>query len=499
MTCPLLSMSGVCKRFGATQALADVSFEVQPGQVHALIGENGAGKSTLMKILAGVYSPDAGRMKVEGRPFAPHRPADAIRARVAMIHQELNLAPHLTVEANIMLGQELSRCGWVREAAHRRRATEALERLSRPDLPLDVPVGKLPIAGQQIVEIARALVSRARVLVFDEPTSSLTEEDTAHLFAVIKDLRAAGLGIVYISHFLEEVAQISDVYTVLRDGRAVQSGAIADTTPDEIIRAMVGRELDELFPRVAHNVGEPLLEIRGLTGRSSPSDVDFSVRRGEIFGLAGLVGAGRSELVRCVFGLDEVRSGQVRVVDVGRVGIRPGASIRSKLGFVSENRKDEGLAVGLSIADNLTMTRLAPYCRLGWLNLWRRRKATQEWMRRIDCRAVGPDQPMDQLSGGNQQKIAIARLLHQDADVLLLDEPTRGIDIGTKAQIYRLIGRLAAEGKAIILVSSYLPELVNVCDTIGVMCRGRLREIRAAGDWTEEEIMHSATGRESTR
>jgi len=497
MTDVLLRMSGVSKRFGATRALDDVSLAVRSGEVHALVGENGAGKSTLMKILAGVHQPDAGQMTVNGRPYAPQRPADAIRARVAMIHQELNLAPHLTVEANIMLGQEVSRAGWVRAGEHRRRAMRALERLSRADLPLDAPVGKLPIAAQQLVEIARSLASQARVLVFDEPTSSLSEDDTKHLFAVIGDLRGEGLGIVYISHFLEEVEQISDVYTVLRDGRAVQHGTMAGTHLDELVRAMVGRELDELFPHVAHEIGDPLLEVERLSGQSSPRDVRLVVRRGEIFGLAGLVGAGRSELLRCIFGLDEVAGGQVRVVGAGAVGARPRSSIARKLGFVSENRKDEGLAVALSIADNLTMTRLAPYRRAGWLNLRRRDRATREWMRKIDCRATGPAQPVVQLSGGNQQKVAIARLLHQEADVLLLDEPTRGIDIGTKAQIYRLIGQLAAQGKAVILVSSYLPELLNVCDTLGVMCRGRLREVRPARDWTEEEVMHVATGREN--
>jgi ribose transport system ATP-binding protein len=494
MTNVLLSMSGVSKSFGATQALNEVSFEVRGGQVRALIGENGAGKSTLMKILSGVHRPDAGRLAVDGKPYAPVRPADAIAAGVAMIYQELNLAPHLSVEANILLGQERSRFGWVRAGDHRRIVREALARLSQPDLPLDMPVGRLPIAKQQLVEIARALASDARILVFDEPTSSLTEEDTEHLFAVIRDLRAAGLGIVYISHFLEEVTRIGDLFTVLRDGRSVAEGSLAEVTTTDLARWMVGREIDELFPKSPHTPGGPLLEIRGLSGRTSPQDVNLVLRRGEIFGLAGLVGAGRSELVRAVFGLNEVRSGEVRVVGVGPVGRSPRASIRRGLGLVSEDRKEEGLALPMSIADNLTLTNSRPYRRFGFLNLRRRDAAVRQWMNRIECKAVGPDQPIGQLSGGNQQKIAIARLLHQQADLLLLDEPTRGIDIGTKAQIYRLIGELAAQGKGIILVSSYLPELMNVCDRIGVMCRGRLREVRAARDWTEEQVMHCATG-----
>jgi ribose transport system ATP-binding protein len=490
----LLSMSGVSKSFGATRALDDVSFEVDRGQVRALIGENGAGKSTLMKVLAGVHRPDAGRMSVDGRPYAPSRPADALRAGVAMIYQELSLAPHLSVEANILLGQERSSLGWLRRGEQRQIARRALVRLSQGDLPLDVPAGQLPIAKQQLVEIARALASEARILVFDEPTSSLTEEDATHLFAVIRDLKAAGLAIVYISHFLEEVTQIGDVYTVLRDGRSVADGSLADVTHADLARAMVGRKIEDLFPKTPHAIGEPLLEVRNLSGTVSPREISLTLHRGEILGLAGLVGAGRSELLRAVFGLDEVRHGDVRVLRLGPVGRSPRSSIRRGLGLVSEDRKTEGLAVGLSIADNLTMTDQRRYARFGFLNLGRRRAAVRQWMNRIGCKAAGPDQAIGELSGGNQQKVAIARLLHQEADVLLLDEPTRGIDIGTKAEIYRLIGELAAAGKAIILVSSYLPELMNVCDRIGVMCRGRLREVRAAKDWTEEQVMQSATG-----
>ena len=491
-----LTMVGISKRFGATQALRDVSLAVASGEVHALIGENGAGKSTLMKILAGVYRPDSGRMEVDGRDYTPLGPAAALRAGVAMIHQELNLAGHLSVEANILLGQECATAGWLRRGEQTRRARAALARLSQQNLPLDTPVGRLPIALQQLVEIARALASDARVLIFDEPTSSLTEGDARHLFEVIRELREAGLAIVYISHFLEEVAQVSDTYTVLRDGQAVGHGRLSDVTLPQIVSMMVGRDLDDLFPRVPHEIGEPLLVARGLSARPAPWEVDLTVRRGEIFGLAGLVGAGRSELVRTIFGLLRPVAGEVRVANAGAVGRRPRGSIARGLGLLSEDRKTEGLALDMSIADNLTLTRLTPYRRFGWLRLGRRDAAVREWLARVDCRAAGPRQPVMQLSGGNQQKVAFARLLHQEADVLLLDEPTRGIDIGTKAQLYRLIGELAAAGKAVVLISSYLPELMNVCDTIGVMCRGRLREVRPADAWTEEQVMHCATGGE---
>ncbi len=310
---------------------------------------------------------------------------------------------------------------------------------------------------------------------------------------MIRELRSAGLAIVYISHFLEEVAEISDAFTVLRDGRTVAAGRIADVTLDDLVRAMVGRELTDLFPRVAHHAGETVLEVRGLTGTASPHDVTLDVRRGEILGIAGLVGAGRSALARAIFGLDHVAAGRARVVHLGPVGRSPRDSIRKGLGLLSENRKEEGLALDLSIADNLTLSRLAPFQRWGLLRIGRRRRAVRDWMQTIGCRAAGPDQPVGQLSGGNQQKVAIARLLHQQADVLLFDEPTRGIDVATKADIYRLMGELAAQGKAIILISSYLPELLGVADRIAVMCRGRLVECRPTDQWSEEEIMHSAT------
>ena len=492
---PILTMSGISKRFAATQALSDVSLSVAPGEVHALVGENGAGKSTLMKLLSGVYRPDAGRMTLASHPYAPVNPAAAIGRGVAMIYQELNLAPHLSIEDNILLGQERSRWGWLRRHEQRAAARAALDRLSHPDLSLDVAVGELPIAAQQIVEIARALVSNARVLVFDEPTSSLSEEDAARLFQVIRQLRGVGLGVIYISHFLEEVARVSDAFTVLRDGRVAGHGRMADTSLDQIVRLMVGRDLDELFPQVPHAPGEPLLKVEHLHAVAGLSDVNFTVRRGEVFGLAGLIGAGRSELVRAIYGLEPVTSGDVRVAGLGPAAIGPRRSIRAGLGLVSEDRKQEGLALELSIADNLTLTRLAPYSTWGWLSLGQRQAAVAQQMGAIGCKAAGPEQAIGELSGGNQQKIAIARLLHQQADLLLLDEPTRGIDIGTKAEIYRLIGNLAAQGKGVIMVSSYLPELLGVCDTIGVMCRGRLAAVRPRGEWTAESIMHTATGR----
>ena len=492
-------MSGITKSFGATQALRDVSLDVPAGRVLALIGENGAGKSTLMKVLSGAHAPDAGTMKLNGKPFAPDGPHAARLAGIGMIYQELNLAPDLSVEDNIMLGQERRQFGFLDRATQRAKVREVLELLGHSDLKPSTTVRELPIAQQQLVEIARALASDCKVIVFDEPTSSLTRSDVEHLFAVIRRLKAAGLGIVYISHFLEEIRQVSDCYAVLRDGQSVGSGELSDTTDTKIVSLMVGRSVSELFPSVPHTSGEVVLRVTDLSGESSPVDVSFELRRGEILGIAGLIGAGRTELLRCLFGLEEiaggdaVRSPDAYVRTLGRrrpsYGCSPRLRIAAGFGLVSEDRKTEGLAQSRSIADNMTYSRLKPYSRFGWLNLKRRRIAVSDWMRRLHVKAASPEQSVGELSGGNQQKVAIARVLHQEADILLLDEPTRGIDVGTKAEIYRLMGEQAAAGKAIIFVSSYLTELLAVCDRVAVMSRGRMKEVRTAKDWTEEAVM----------
>jgi ribose transport system ATP-binding protein len=390
-----------------------------------------------------------------------------------------------------MLGQEHPRWGIVDRLAERRKVRAALERLGHGDLPLETPVGRLSIGMQQLVEIARALASDAKVIVFDEPTSSLAQADVESLFQVIDRLRREGLGVIYISHFLEEIRRICDGYTVLRDGASVASGPLAGTSEADIVSLMVGREIEELYPSVPHAPSDVLLSLAGLSGEQKPTDVSFDLRRGEILGLAGLVGAGRTELVRSIYALEPVRRGQVRV---GTIYPKhsPRARIRAGLALVSEDRKGEGLAHQRSIADNVTYSRLAPYSRWGWLHLGRREENVRRWMERLEINSDSPEQAVETLSGGNQQKVALARVLHQQADVLLLDEPTRGIDVGTKATIYRLIGELAAAGKAILFVSSYFEELLRVCDRIGVMSRGRLREIRSADQWTAETLLAKA-------
>jgi ribose transport system ATP-binding protein len=486
-------MRGVEKSFGKTRALDGVSLALNPGEVHALIGENGAGKSTLMKVLSGAHRPDAGEMYLGGERYAPRGPRAGRDLGVAMIYQELTIAPHLTVEANVMLGRERVTGGLVRRREHRKIVGEALKLLDHPEIRPDTVAGTLSVGAQQLIEVARALVADARVIVFDEPTSSLTEHDSERLFAVIERLRDRGLAIVYISHFLEEVRRVASRYTVLRDGRTVATGLLADTSISTIIAEMVGRDLTDLFPAVPHTQGEPVLEISGLSRKPLPRQANLVIHRGEIFGIAGLVGAGRTELLRAIFGLDAVRSGEVRVHGLTSNRASPRRRIEEGLGLLSEDRKGEGLALNLAIGDNLTLSALRGYSRAGWLNLRRRRTEVQNWMKRLRVKANSPSQPVGTLSGGNQQKVAIARLLHQEADVLLLDEPTRGIDVGSKAEIYRLIGELAAQNKAIVVVSSYLPELFGICDRIAVMNRGVLSEARPVSEWTEHGVMEVAT------
>ncbi len=488
----LLEMTNISKSFGPTVALDEVSFSVRAGQVTALIGENGAGKSTLMRLLSGAILPDQGIMKLAGEIYSPHDPHDARLGGVSMIYQELTIAEDLSIEDNLMLGCESSRFGFLDRTEQRRRILDVLEMLGLAHLSVKTPARLLSSAQQQLVEIARALVVESRVVIFDEPTSSLTAQDTEKLFRVIGTLKQQGMAIVYISHFLEEIREICDRYVVLRDGRSVGSGTLKNTTDDDIVRLMIGREVNDLFPQVPHQSGDVLLETDNLCGANIPTGVSFELRRGEILGLSGLIGSGRTELLRHLYGLDEIRQGKVRIATIP-FHPSPKRSVRKGMGFVSEDRKTEGLAQGMSIEDNLTLSALDPYSRWGVLDLKRRRDASVTWMKSLQVKATTAAQPVSDLSGGNQQKVAIARVMHQEAEILLLDEPTRGIDVGTKAEIYRLIGELAAAGKAVLFVSSYLPELMAICDRIGVMSQGQLVDVRKRSDWSEEEIMQVST------
>jgi ribose transport system ATP-binding protein len=490
----MLQMSNVSKSFGATHALKNVSFRVEAGEVHTLIGENGAGKSTLMKILSGAYTADSGSLKLDGEPFVPLNPLHSRKSGIAMIYQELNLAPDLTAEENILLGEEPSRFGWLNSKRRREIVSKALIELDHPNIPLDVPVNQLTIAQQQLIEIARALTAQPKVLIMDEPTSSLTLVDTENLFKVIARLKQRGVSIVYISHFLEECQRICDSYTVLRDGESVGTGDIKSVKLDDIIHLMVGREMKDIYPKVEHPIGEPVMELQNIAGMEKPGSVSLQLREGEILGIAGLVGAGRTETLRAVFGLDRIKSGTITVNGTASTDGSPTQRLAENIGLLSENRKEEGLLLNRSLADNTTLTHFKPISRFGFINNQKQLSVTSAWIEKLEVKSQGASQAIQELSGGNQQKIAIGRLLHHDAKILLLDEPTRGIDVGSKAQIYKLMGELAAKGKSIIFVSSYLPELLGVCDSIGVMCRGELSEVRPASKWTEHSIISAAVG-----
>jgi ribose transport system ATP-binding protein len=481
-------LRGICKRFGGTIALNGVDLEVAAGEVHAVVGENGAGKSTLMKILSGLYTPDAGVMEFEGQPFTPRAPLEARRAGLAMVNQELAVAPDLTVAENIVLGAEPGTF-FLSHAEARRRATEALAQLGRPDLPIYARAGSLSIAEQQLVEIARAIALGCRVLVLDEPTSSLTRSDTERLFSLVRRLREQGQSIIYISHFLEEVQALADRYTVFRDGVSVGTGRIVDTTPADLARQMVGRQVNELYAHAVRQPGDVVLTVDRVAGKNKPVSASFALRRGEVLGIAGLVGAGRSELLRAIFGLDEIKDGKVVLASSPSRNATPAQRWRQGVGLLSEDRKSEGLALNLSLAENLTLPNLP-----AWLKPAHLSAETTTWIQRLGVRCRNADQSIGELSGGNQQKIALGRLLRNQCEILLLDEPTRGVDIGAKQNIYRLIDELANSGKAIVIVSSYLPELLGTCDRIAVMCRGVLGPALPVEDWTEHQIMIAATG-----
>jgi ribose transport system ATP-binding protein len=489
-----LRLAGIRKNFGATRALRGVSLEVAAGEVHALIGENGAGKSTLMKVLSGAHRADEGSMELGGRPYAPTDPHDARWKGVAMIYQELNLALHLSAQENILLGAESATAGVISRSKSRARARAALAQLGHESLELDRPAGAFSIATQQIIEIARALLTQPKVLIMDEPTSSLTPADTARLFETITRLRDQGVSIIYISHFLEECRRIANRFTVLKDGETVGSGRMESASVDHLVTLMTGREVKDLYPRTQHELGAVVLDVKAVASAPRLKRASLQIRAGEIVGLAGLIGAGRTDLLRTMFALDRLEAGEIVVIDAAAGAVTPRQRWRQGVGFLSENRKEEGLMLSQTIADNITLTKQEAFSRFGVLSGRRQRRAAQRWVQelRVKCHDVG--QPASQLSGGNQQKIALARLLEHPARIFLLDEPTRGIDVGSKAEIYELIGGLARSGRSVVLVSSYLPELLGLCDTIGVMCRGELVAIRPRAEWTEAEIMRVATG-----
>ncbi len=498
---PLLSVAGLTKRFANVLALSGVNLSLAAGEVHALCGENGAGKSTLMKILSGVYTPDEGEICFQGQPVRLGGPAGLAQAQalgIVMIHQELNLVPHLTVAENIYLGREPRRGLFIDRAQQRAGAAASLSRLGVAIDP-DAPLGSLPLAQQQLVEIAKALSMNAQLLIMDEPTSSLGEADAARLLAVIQDLKRSGVGIVYISHRLDELAQIADRVTVLRDGQWIWSKPFVETSIDDIVSAMVGRALDEHYPAATRQpTPELLLRVQGLVRRGGTGPVDFELRRGEILGFAGLIGAGRTELARALFGADPMEAGQIELQGRAlRIG-SPIDAIREGLAYVSEDRKGQGLAVGMSVAHNISLASMGRMSNaLGFIDFQREEAAAQDYVQRLGIRTPSTAQTVRLLSGGNQQKVVIAKWLLREARVIIFDEPTRGIDVGAKHAIYELMDQLAAEGRGVILISSDLPEILGLTDRVAVFREGLIAAVLDTRATSQEEIMRHASVRTS--
>lgn len=490
----LLSMEHISKSFPGVHALDDVTLQVRTGEVHALVGENGAGKSTLMKILSGALPKDAGQILLEGHAASIQSPGDALALRIAMIHQELNLVPYLNVGQNIFLGREPTRAGgrvdWPALYAQTR------ERLQLVGIDVDprAMVGDLSIAQQQMVEIGKALSRQSRVIVMDEPTSSLTEHETDRLFELIRSLKSQGVTIIYISHRLEEIFTIVDRVTVLRDGQWIGTHDITDVTQAELVHMMVGRDIDEMFHKEIALRQNLALEVKHLSSAGFLRDIEFQLYHGEIVGLAGLVGSGRTTLARTLFGAEKVDGGEIWL-DGQRATIdSPHAAIQHGIALVPEDRKDQALFLNMAVSDNIVMSDLPELSRLGLIDFAQVRSLAQESVKTLDIRTPSLRQRVRNLSGGNQQKISIARWLALKPRVLILDEPTRGIDVGAKAEIHALMSRLARQGMGILMISSELPEVLGVSDRILVMHEGRITAQFTRDTATQDAIMLAATG-----
>ncbi len=507
---PLLQVEQVSKSFPGVLALQDVSLEVHPGEVLGLVGENGAGKSTLMKILSGVYQPDGGQIVFDGKPVVLHSPRQAQDLGISIIYQEFNLMPNLSVEENVFVGREPNTAKVVRWGQLRRQTEELLDQLG-VHLDPKAPVRSLSVAEQQMVEIAKALSLNARLVIMDEPTSALTDTEVTALFDIIRGLKARGLAVIYISHRLEEIFTICDRVTILRDGELAGEMPIAEASPDRIVRLMVGRPLGDLFrgeeaerrlESLAEQAPEPVLEVRGLgrtgTGQDPYAivleDVSFSLRPGEIVGLAGLVGSGRTEIARAIFGADEFDRGEIIVAGQRATMRSPRDAIRLGVGLVPEDRKLQALVLGLAIRENVALSLLDRLSRFGIVRIGAERRLAREMVTALRVRTPSIEQKVLNLSGGNQQKVVIAKWLALHPKILIMDEPTRGIDIGAKAEVHGLMHQLAADGVAILMISSELPEIVHMSDRVLVMHQGRIAGELARDDATQEAIMALATG-----
>lgn len=488
-----LCMKGISKRFGPVHALSEVGFTVRRGTVHALVGENGAGKSTLMKILAGVYQPDYGSIEIDGESQIFSKPSEALKAGISMIYQELDLAEHLTVVENVFLGMEQPR-RFPFMLDNKKMKAQTAELAQRFNFKIDpaAVIEELTLGDCQIVEILKALMRKASIIVMDEPTSSLSENEAATLFKLVKSLRQQGLSIIYISHRLEEIAGLADDISVLRDGRVVHSGPMAELNIPKIVQYMVGRELKDFFPARNVSIGPTRVKVRNLCSENGIKDISFDIRKGEIVGMAGLVGAGRTQVARALFGVDSKTSGTIEL-DERQLNIdSPSDAIANDIAFLTEDRKRSGLCLELPCSWNVTLPNLVA---IGMKNIIKpglESKIVTNIAKRISIKWLGPQAPVDSLSGGNQQKVLIARWLLAESKFMIFDEPTRGIDVGAKKEIYSLLGKLAEEGKAILFISSELPELFGIADRILVMRRGRLVGNVNPKEVTQEEVIHLA-------
>ncbi len=489
---PLLKMQGVEKSFPGVKALRGVSLTLHAGEVLAVLGENGAGKSTLMKVLGGAHAADAGKMEIDGREIQFHSPRESSAAGIAVIYQEFNLVPGLTASENIFLGQEITRRGRIDIATERRKAKVLFQRLGT-NINLDVPCRQLNTSQQQLVEIAKALAFDARILVMDEPTAALTSREVESLFKIIAALKQQGLGIIYISHRLDEIFLVADRVAFLRDGENVGESAIGGLTRKTMIEYMVGRELKDEFPKRSVSIGEPRLLVQNLSNGCTVRNVSLTVRRGEIVALTGLVGAGRTETVRLVFGADARGSGEVQL-DGKLLNIRsPRDAIAAGIGLLTEDRKLQGLVLEHSVIDNFGLPNLDHLSRNGFVQKRQERREFQQYSDALRIKVSSPDHRVGHLSGGNQQKVVLAKWLARHCEVLIFDEPTRGIDVGTKFEIYTLMNELVASGKSILMISSELSEVLGMADRIIVMHEGRVTgEIQDVRSATQEQVMELA-------
>ncbi len=494
---PRLQLKSIAKAFPGVKALDGVHLEVLPGEVHALLGENGAGKSTLIKIMAGAYTRDAGEILWDGAPVEMKSPLEAIRLGISVMYQEFNLVPALSVAENIFLGREpRTPLGLV---DHRKMTADAkalLDQVGSP-IPPTRPVERLRVAEQQCVEIAKALSLDAKVIAMDEPTAALTPHEVEHLFGIIRRLKARGVGIIYISHRLEEIFAVCDRITVLRDGKWVATAPVKEVDRPKLIQWMVGRSLEQEFPPRQAKIGDPLLEVSGLSRRGTFENVSFTVRAGEVVGMAGLIGSGRTEVARALFGADVRDAGTVKVRGQVVDARHPREGVRAGIALVPEDRKGQGLLLEMPIRENITLTNLKQFTRTGLVSKKLERETTDRYIKELAIKTPTGEKKVRELSGGNQQKVVLAKWLLTGAEVFLFDEPTRGVDVGAKAEIYELMNRLAAEGKAILMISSELPEVLGMSDRILVMRQGAITGELPKDGATQEKIMALATGTSS--